>query len=101
MKILMQILSISIFLVTNTLFASDWPQYLGPDRNAVSSEKGLLRSWPAEGPKVLWTVTLGEGFGGPSISEGKVYIYDRVEDKTNVLRCLDLLTGKRGVDLHE
>ena len=79
---------------TQPFIASDWPQYLGPDRNAVSGEKGLLKSWPAEGPKVLWTVPLGEGFGGAAISEGKVYVYDRVDKKTNVLRCLDLMTGK-------
>ncbi len=87
-------LFISILLATNSVFASDWPQYLGPDRNAVSSEKGLLRSWAAEGPKVLWTVPLGEGFGGAAISKGKVYVYDRIDDKTNILRCLDLVTGK-------
>ena len=94
MKNISTILLISILLTTNSIYASDWPQYLGPDRNALSSEKGLLRSWPAEGPKVLWTVPLGEGFGGPAISEGKVYVYDRVDDKTNILRCLDLITGK-------
>jgi outer membrane protein assembly factor BamB len=94
MKIVRAIAIISVLLATNSVFASDWPQYLGPDRNAVSSEKGLLRSWPADGPKVLWTVPLGEGFGGPAISEGKVYVYDRVADKTNILRCIDLLTGK-------
>jgi outer membrane protein assembly factor BamB len=76
------------------VIASEWPQYLGPDRNAVSSEKGLMRSWPAEGPEVLWTVPLGEGFGGPAISKGKVYVYDRVDDKVNILRCLDLMTGE-------
>ena len=93
MKIFRATLLVSILFTTNPIFASDWPQYLGPDRNAVSSEKGLLRSWPAEGPKVLWTVSLGEGFGGAAISEGKVYVYDRVDDKTNILRCLDLITG--------
>jgi len=94
MKIIRTILLISILFTANAVFASDWPQYLGPDRNAVSSEKGLVRSWPAEGPEVLWTVPLGEGFGGASISEGKVYVYDRLDDKTNILRCLDLMTGK-------
>jgi len=94
MKILRALVIISILLATNQVLASDWPQYLGPDRNAVSSEKGLLRSWPADGPKVLWTVPLGEGFGGPAVSEGKVYIYDRADDKVNILRCLDLMTGK-------
>lgn len=94
MKIIRILLIVAVLLTANQVIASDWPQYLGPDRNSVSSEKGLLRSWPEEGPKVLWTVPLGEGFGGPSIVEGKVYIYDRVDDKTNILRCLDLMTGK-------
>ena len=94
MKIIKTILLISILLTATQVFASDWPQYLGPDRNAVSSEKGLLRTWPAEGPKVLWTIPLGEGFGAAAIVEGKVYVYDRVEDNTNILRCLDLMTGK-------
>ena len=94
MKIIRAILLISIIFTTDFIFASDWPQYLGPDRNSVSAEKGLLRSWPAEGPKVLWTIPLGEGFGGAAVSEGKVYVYDRVEDKTNILRCLDINTGK-------
>lgn len=93
MKIIRPIVIISFLLATSQVSASDWSQYLGPDRNAVSNEKGLLRSWPAEGPKVLWTVPLGEGFGGPAVSEGKVYIYDRVDDKVNVLRCFDLMTG--------
>ena len=75
----------------NTL--ADWPQYLGPDRNAISPEKGLLRSWPAEGPKVLWTVSVGPGYGGAAISDGKVYILDRVRGEQDVLRCLDLAAG--------
>lgn len=83
-----------VLLATNPVLASDWPQYLGPDRNAVSDEKGLLRSWPSDGPKVLWTVPLGEGFGGPAVVDGKVYVYDRVDNRDNVLRCLDLATGK-------
>ncbi|MGD9158949.1 MAG: PQQ-binding-like beta-propeller repeat protein [Desulfobacteraceae bacterium] len=94
MKILRIILIISISLIAARINASGWPQYLGPDRNAISGEKGLLRSWPADGPKVLWKVLLGEGFGGPAVSKGKVYIYDRVDDKVNVLRCFELNTGK-------
>ncbi len=94
MKTIRAIAIIFVLLATSPVFASDWPQYLGPDRNAVSSEKGLLRSWPADGPKVLWTISLAEGYAGPAISEGKVYIYDRVENKTDVLRCIDLATGK-------
>ena len=93
MNIIQRVVIITILLTISQASALDWPQYLGPDRNSVSAEKGLLRSWPVGGPKVLWTVPLGEGFGGPAVSEGKVYIYDRVEDRFNVLRCFDLMTG--------
>ncbi|MEE8377462.1 MAG: PQQ-binding-like beta-propeller repeat protein [Candidatus Aminicenantaceae bacterium] len=75
-------------------FGNDWPQYLGPTRNAISSETGLLQSWPAEGPEVLWTVPLGDGFGGPAVSKGKVYVLDRITNKEDILRCLDLATGE-------
>jgi outer membrane protein assembly factor BamB len=73
---------------------ADWPKYLGPNRNATSDEKGLLQSWPAEGPKVLWTFELGLGYGGGAIADGKVYLLDRIYRKQDVLRCIDLNNGK-------
>jgi outer membrane protein assembly factor BamB len=72
--------------------AADWPQFLGPDRSGVSSETGLAKTWPADGPPVLWTVPLGEGFGPPAVQGGKVYLLDRANDE-DVVRCLDLATG--------
>ena len=83
-----------ILTITACMSLADWPQYLGPDRNAISPEKGLLRSWPEAGPQVLWTVSLGEGYGGAAISQGQVYVLDRIGNEKDVLRCLDLLTGK-------
>lgn len=82
-----------VMIATGSVLA-DWPQYLGPNRNATSPEKGLLRSWPEAGPKVLWTISLGAGYGGAAVSEGKVYVLDRIRTKQDVLRCLDLLTGE-------
>ena len=73
---------------------ADWPQYLGPNRNSTSPEKGLLRSWPENGPEVLWTVTVGKGFGGPVIKDGKVYLLDRDDKVGDNLRCFDLSNGK-------
>ena len=73
---------------------ADWPQFMGPDGNGVSSEKGLARAWPDGGPRVLWRTTLGAGYGGAAIRGGKVYLLDRVDQKADVLRCLDLATGK-------
>jgi len=74
--------------------AADWPQFLGPDRNSVSAEKGLLRAWPEGGPKVLWTLPVGKGYGGAAIRDAKVYFLDRVGSEQDKLRCLDLATGK-------
>jgi outer membrane protein assembly factor BamB len=81
-------------LIASTALAADWPQFEGPDRNGLSSETGLLHAFPEGGPKVLWTVKLGEGFGGPAIRDGKVYVLDRQEDQREVLRCWDLVSGK-------
>src|SRR4030042_1807320 len=83
-----------ILMVAACSSLADWPQYLGPDRNAISPEKGLLRSWPEAGPKVLWTISLGAGYGGAAVSDGKVYVLDRDGNEKDVLRCLDLVTGE-------
>ena len=44
--------------------AADWPQYRGPRRDGVSTETGLLRSWPEAGPAVVWRQPIGDGFSG-------------------------------------
>ncbi len=67
---------------------------MGPNGDGTSPEKALLRAWPAGGPKVLWTVPLGKGYGGAAIRDGKVYLMDRVDMKQDVLRVLNLTTGK-------
>jgi outer membrane protein assembly factor BamB len=85
---------VAIFLIAAGARAADWPGYLGPNRNAISAEKGLLRSWPEGGPKVLWAFPLGPGYGGAAVSDGKVFVLDRIRGKQDVLRCLDLDTGQ-------
>jgi outer membrane protein assembly factor BamB len=77
--------------------ASDWPQFLGPDRNGTSKETGLARSWPADGPRVIWTRIVGAGYAGPCVRDGKLYILDRKggrDDAKDGLRVLDFATGK-------
>ena len=73
---------------------ADWPQMYGPNRDGHSPEKGLAAQWPKEGPKVLWTFPLGAGYGSPSVQGNEVYVLDRVDNKLDVLRCLDLNSGK-------
>ncbi|MBI3408563.1 MAG: PQQ-like beta-propeller repeat protein [Planctomycetes bacterium] len=58
--------------------ADDWPQWLGPKRDGVWRENGLLDKFPKEGPKVLWRADVGEGYAGPAVAGGRVFIADRV-----------------------
>jgi outer membrane protein assembly factor BamB len=52
----------------------DWPQWQGPERNAVSKETGLLKEWPRGGPKLAWEVKgLGGGYTAPSVAAGRVF----------------------------
>ena len=84
-----------VFLVSiANVYAQDWPQYFGPNRNGVSSQKDILRSWPQQGPEVLWTVSVGIGYGGPVVRDGKVYLLDRDDKVGDKLRCFDLSSGK-------
>ena len=82
-----------MFGPTWAAWAADWPQYLGPERNSISPEEGLLRSWPEGGPEVLWTVGVGRGYGGPVVKDGKVYLLDRDDEVGESLRCFDLSNG--------
>ena len=82
-----------VFMVIVSNSLADWPQYLGPDRNSTSPEKGILRSWPENGPKVLWTAGVGIGYGGPVIKDDKAYLLDRDDEVGDNLRCLELSSG--------
>jgi outer membrane protein assembly factor BamB len=94
MKARAGLIALLVTLSAAWALAADWPGYLGPRRDGTSTEKGLLRAWPKEGPKVLWTAGVGIGFGGPVVSGGKVYLLDRDDAVGDKLRCLDLASGK-------
>ena len=52
----------------------DWPQWQGPERNAISREHGLLKEWPKDGPPLTWKVTdLGGGHSAPSVASGRIF----------------------------
>jgi hypothetical protein len=84
----------AIILSTGLLHAADWPQYLGPDRTNVSGETGLVRSFPGDGPAILWEKELEKGFGGCAVVGDEVFLVDRVEKEMDILLCLDFATGK-------
>jgi outer membrane protein assembly factor BamB len=72
----------------------DWPQWQGPDRNAVSKETGLLQEWPKDGPPLAWEAKgLGGGYSAPSVAAGRVFgMSDRGDD--DVVWALSEKDGK-------
>jgi outer membrane protein assembly factor BamB len=77
-----------------TAHAADWPQWRGPNRNGVSAETGLLKEWPKEGPKLLWTAKdLGEGYSTPAVAGGRVYLMSNTKGEEFV-QALDAKDGK-------
>ncbi|MFN5896239.1 MAG: PQQ-binding-like beta-propeller repeat protein [Planctomyces sp.] len=95
-------------LSCSAVSADDWPQWMGPQRDNVWREDGLLEKFPAGGPKVLWSTPVAGGYSGPAVSGGKVCItdyvtadnvkvdnFDRREfSGTERIHCLDEATGK-------
>jgi outer membrane protein assembly factor BamB len=72
----------------------DWPQWRGPDRSDVSKETGLLKSWPASGPKRVWLYEgAGSGYSGPAVAKGKLFTIG-TRDGNEVLLVLDANTGQ-------
>lgn len=55
--------------------AADWPQWRGPGRNGHSTEVGLAKAWPKEGPSLVWRVAdLGNGYAAPSVVGDRLYV---------------------------
>jgi outer membrane protein assembly factor BamB len=72
---------------------SDWPGFLGPTGNSVSPEKGLTVPWPPAGPRLVWHRRVGSGYSVPSISRGRLFLFDRVRDRAR-LSCWKSETGE-------
>jgi outer membrane protein assembly factor BamB len=90
------VLLVVLGLSSATAVAQDWPQFRGPNRdNVASTESGLLRAWPADGPRVLWKVPVAEGYAGAAIKGDRLYLNDYdVEKGEHWVRCLSMADGK-------
>jgi len=58
--------------------ADDWPQWLGPQRDAIWRENKILTEFPPGGPPVRWHTPIGGGYSGPAVANGRVYVTDRL-----------------------
>lgn len=73
--------------------AADWPQFLGPTRNAAYAGPEVAEPWPKEGPPMAWQKKLGTGWAGPVAAGGKVIVFHRIANE-ELVECLDAKSGK-------
>lgn len=82
----------------NTTAAStsdDWPQWRGPGRNGTSPERGLLKQWPAGGPKLLWQVNdIGDGYSTPVVVGSRIYLMSNRGMDNEFVQALSTKDGK-------
>jgi outer membrane protein assembly factor BamB len=79
------------------LLPGDWPHFRGADFDNINKDvTPLSESWDtAIGPSVIWKTSLGEGYAGPAVHNGRVYLLDYNErKKADALRCFSLASGK-------
>ena len=84
----------SVAGVASIADSADWPQFRGPNRDGISPEPAVLKSWPAGGPKVLWKAPLGEGYSQVVSAKGRLYTLAQ-QGEEQVALAFDGATGKR------
>ncbi len=92
-------LCVSIVFVTRSAnmaaSTSDWPQWRGPERDGISQEGGLLKQWPAEGPKLLWQVNdIGDGYSTPAVVGKRIYLMSNRGLENEFVQALSTQDGK-------
>jgi outer membrane protein assembly factor BamB len=74
---------------------SDWPQWRGPERDGTSKENGLLKQWPAGGPKLLWQVNdIGDGYSTPVVVGTRIYLMSNRGMDNEFVQALSTQDGK-------
>jgi len=92
--------SLKYFLITlvltSVLFASEWPQWRGPNRDAHWHEEGIVQKFESSQIPVLWRIPISRGYSGPTVAKNRVYVMDRIKDPNQFERvfCFNAKTGK-------
>jgi outer membrane protein assembly factor BamB len=84
--------ALCVSAVTLPALAENWPQYRGPDRSGIVTDKDISTTWPDE-LKEVWRASTGAGFASPVAADGKVYSF-YVADKKETLEAFDANSGK-------
>ena len=80
----------------NCVNADDWPQWRGPNRDGTWNEKGILEKFTTEQLPIRWRAEISNGYSGPTVADGRVYVTDRLTSPKQLERihCFDAMTGK-------
>jgi outer membrane protein assembly factor BamB len=74
---------------------SDWPQWRGAERDGTSKESGLLKQWPAGGPKLLWQMNdIGDGYSTPAVVGTRIYLMSNRGMENEFVQALSTQDGK-------
>lgn len=93
MRVATVMLVVACFCCTMAV-AADWPNFLGPARNGMAPDTGINKNWAAKPPQELWRVPMhDDGFAGPSVADGKVFIIDH-EGAQDIVRAYSFADGK-------
>ncbi len=87
-------LTLALCLTAGVVAAADWPQFRGPNRDGISPEPAVLKSWPASGPKILWKVPIGEGYSQVVSAKGRLFTFSG-QGSDEIAAALDAATGKQ------
>jgi len=82
-------------ILQSVTFGDDWPQWLGPNRDSVWREKGIVERFPSEGLPVRWRVPVELGYTGPAVAGGRAYLMDYGCDDSGALMAVRLSDGAR------
>lgn len=96
MRVGMMTVALFLFGVVARTNADDWPQWLGPQRDSVWRETGIIEAIPDDGLPVAWRAEVGLGYSGPAVADGRVYVLDYVKtsgDISNSPGARDKLNG--------
>jgi len=87
--------AISLGFSRNVFPTSDWPQWRGPERNGTSKESGLLKEWPAGGPRLIWQVNdIGDGYSTPVVVGNRIYLISNQGLDNEFVQALSTQDGK-------
>ena len=82
-------------VIAAAAWGADWPQFRGPQRNGISQETGLLKEWPAQGPKLLWRLSdIGDGYGAPAVVGGRIFVMSNRGTENEFVQALSVEDGK-------